>query len=912
MPSSNEPHSNARMVCPKCGKTYEDAQQHPGGVCPLDQALLQSLEADPLAGQLIAEKYQLIHPMEAGGWSVVYRARHVHLQKDVAVKVLHWHLSLNEDKVRRFHQEAEAASKLNHPNIVSIFDYGTLESGQPYFVMELVQGESLKDILERDGPLDATRAAQLFRQAALALAAAHKHGVLHRDLKPSNMMVTRQDAELTPSAENLKLLDFGIAKIMTDVADDEKLTLTGETVGTPRYMSPEQCLGKPLDPRSDIYSLGCVMFEMLSGQACVEGATAYDYMHGHVGTEPRSFKDVRADLDIPKPLQDVIYTMLAKHPDDRQPSMEALSGELEQIARGESTFHFRRLRFRREWKTKAKQMALFVLVPVVVSALTAITLRSYLNPPAAAPDEGLRTVSIDPTKDDGNSVNTRAEMVTSVNAPEFPSGDAWLNVKEPLRMQDLKGKVVLLDFWTYCCVNCLNAMPQVERLKEKFGDRLVVIGVHSAKFENEKETNNIRQAIVRWNIDFPVVNDADFKIWKSYGVTAWPTLIVIGPDGKIVHQNPGEGNFNVLSHIIEDAIQSAPEAGDAPAARLPAPALERDKQPASPLLYPAKICADPAGNRIFIADSGHNRIVIARPDGEVLETIGTGTPGKQDGRFEQATFNEPQGLCYSNGVIYVADTLSHAIRTIDLSTRSVATIAGTGSRAGILHKRGGQALKTPINFPRDLVIIGDKLYISMAGFHQLWTLDLKTHQVGTFAGNGKQSLIDGPPLRAELAQPCGIATDGKRLYFADSETSAIRSAEPVSGDVTTLVGHGLYDSGDRDGQFPASRLQHPIGIAPYNGLLYITDAFNHKIKVLDPQKATATTLVGSGKAGRADGDFPEFFEPAGLVVLPDQVLIADTNNHVIRSVSLSTGNVSTLQLQGLKPPQSAPTKPSRG
>jgi DNA-binding beta-propeller fold protein YncE len=531
-------------------------------------------------------------------------------------------------------------------------------------------------------------------------------------------------------------------------------------------------------------------------------------------------------------------------------------------------------------------------------------------------------------KEGGDDVS-QARLRGRVRAPELEGGHGWLNTDKPLSVAGLRGKVVLLDFWTYGCVNCMHVIPDLRRLEEKYAKQLVVIGVHSAKFANEKETENIRRIILRYGIEHPVVNDADFRIWHAYAVSAWPTLALIDPAGYVVGEAAGEGHYEVLDKAIGELVEDARKRGTLNEQPLKL-ALERAKVGDLPLAFPGKILADEKTDRLFVADSNHNRVVVTRLDGTLVETIGSGERGARDGAFEQASLYRPQGLALDGDTLYVADTENHLIRRADLKARTVQTIAGTGAQLLDLGVRGGPARSTPISSPWDLQVVGHTLYIAMAGPHQIWKLDLDTRQLSVFAGTGREARADGPREEAGFAQPSGLATDGKTLYVADAESNTVRavslagggtrgdsktdeaklrtaSLSSVSGgeEVQTLAGGDLFDFGDRDGEGDDVRLQHPLGLALSDGRLFIADTYNHKIKVLDPRARTVKTFAGTGKHGQADGAQPSFYEPAGLSIARGRLYVADTNNHAVRVVDLATKQTTTLVIRGLQPPAPA-------
>lgn len=495
---------------------------------------------------------------------------------------------------------------------------------------------------------------------------------------------------------------------------------------------------------------------------------------------------------------------------------------------------------------------------------------------------------------------------SKIRAPELTGDRGWLNTDKPLSLAGLKGKVVLLDFWTYGCINCMHIIPDLKKLEKKYPNELVVIGVHSAKFDNEKNTENIRRIILRYEIEHPIVNDADFKIWKAYAVNAWPTRYLIDPAGYIIGRLSGEGGYEALDKVIGDTIaefRKRGELNDAPLKLV----LEKAKVGDLPLAFPGKIVADEKNNRLFIADSDHNRIVIARLDGTLLETVGTGSHGADDGAFDRATFFRPQGMVLDGETLYVADTENHLIRQIDLKAKTVTTIAGTGKQ---MREYGitGPARGVSLNSPWDLQLVGRTLYMAMAGPHQIWQLDLDKQQVSTFAGSGREARIDGPVGEAGFAQPSALATDGKTLFVSDAEANIIRAINLGPGaKVRTLVGGDLFDFGDRDGFEDEVRLQHPLGLARWNDKLLIADTYNHKIKLLDPGRRSVNAFAGSGKPGQADGNKPSFYEPGGLAVTTDKLYVADTNNHAIRVVDLKTKETKTLQIKGLQPPASNQT-----
>ena len=272
-----------------------------------------------------------------------------------------------------------------------------------------------------------------------------------------------------------------------------------------------------------------------------------------------------------------------------------------------------------------------------------------------------------------------ATQQAHVRAPEITGGRGWLNTDKPLSIAALKGKVVLLDFWTYGCINCMHIIPDLKRLEQKYANQLVVIGVHSAKFENEKDTENIRRIILRYEIEHPTYNDADFAVWHAYTVNAWPTQVLIDPAGYVIGGISGEGNYEVFDRAIAKAVAEFRQRGELNEQPLKL-ALERAKVGDLPLAFPGKVLADAKTDRLFIADSNHNRIVVTKLDGTLIETIGVGERGATDGAFDKASFFRPQGMALDRDSLYVADTENHLIRRIDLKARTVSTVAGTGEQ----------------------------------------------------------------------------------------------------------------------------------------------------------------------------------------------------------------------------------------
>jgi thiol-disulfide isomerase/thioredoxin len=488
-----------------------------------------------------------------------------------------------------------------------------------------------------------------------------------------------------------------------------------------------------------------------------------------------------------------------------------------------------------------------------------------------------------------------------IRAPELDGGVGWLNTAGPLRLKDLRGKVVVLDFWTYCCINCIHTLPDLARLEKKYANELVVIGVHSAKFDNEKDSENIRKAILRYEIGHPVVNDAQMKIWQAYAVSSWPTLYLIDPEGYIVGRGSGEGLHDALDKAIEKLIKTHKEKKTLNEKPLRFELARFQEKGDSPLFFPGKILADAAGKRLFIADSTHHRIVITDLDGKKIAVAGSGEPGNADGAFARARFNDPQGLALRGETLYVADRKNHTVRELDLKAQTVKTIAGVGEQGEDRH-RGGPALKTGLNSPWDLYLNGNTLFIALAGHHQIWTLDLEKAVLTPYAGSGRENIRDGALADAWLAQPSGLASDGTTLYVADSEVSAVR-AMPLDGkgEVKTIVGQGLFEFGDVDGAGDKVRLQHALGVVFHEGKLYVADTYNSKIKVIDPQKRECRTFLGGEPEGWLGG--PLFLEPAGLSAANGKLYVADTNAHRVRVVDLKTKKVSTLNLQGVEAPK---------
>lgn len=544
-------------------------------------------------------------------------------------------------------------------------------------------------------------------------------------------------------------------------------------------------------------------------------------------------------------------------------------------------------------------------------------------PPAATPSASGNGKVAGPKRPPSSSNPFR----NRVELPELPKGMEWFNTKKSISKADLKGKFVLFDFWTYCCINCMHILPELKKLEQRFPNELVVVGVHSAKFETEKDRENIIQAMLRYEVEHPVVNDDKHQLWDFYGVNVWPTLLLVDPEGKVVSRSTGEFKAADVAKVLEKGIPFYRERSLLNEKPFP---IDLVKSADTPLLFPGKVLADEPGNRLFISDSNHNRIVVTDLAGKLLDTIGSGAIGRDDGDFATASFDHPQGCALHQGMLYVADTENHLIRKVDLNAKTVTTIAGTGRQADPLLPRvkRGTPKGTLLSSPWDLWIHKKDLFIAMAGAHQIWKMPLSESEIGPYAGNGREDIVDGrllPRTAGQLgfssfAQPSGLASDGEWLYVADSEGSSIRAVPfDTSREAVTVVGTAhraegrLFDFGDVDGPSTLAKFQHCIGITFADDALFVADTYNNKIREVNPRTGETRTLAGKGynQAGNDDAE-GTFDEPAGITHAKGTLYIADTNNHLIRTIDLASGNVGTLTIAGLAPPKppKADTKPA--
>ncbi|GAB3942592.1 redoxin domain-containing protein [Kribbella albertanoniae] len=473
-----------------------------------------------------------------------------------------------------------------------------------------------------------------------------------------------------------------------------------------------------------------------------------------------------------------------------------------------------------------------------------------------------------------------------VRAPEL-RGRGWLNTGgRELALADFRGRFLLLDFWTFCCVNCLHVLDELRPLEEKYGDALVIVGVHSPKFAHEGEAAAVKAAVERYEVGHPVLDDPELVTWQAYTARAWPTLVLVDPNGYIVAQYSGEGHAHALDALLAELITEHEAKGTLTRGKSPYVAPEPEW---SELRFPAKVIALSNGN-LLVADAGNHSIAELQPDAETLvRRIGTGQRGFADG--VQPSFSEPNGLTQLPAEIaeqvgydvVVADTVNHALRGINLATGEVSTLVGTGKQWMDGDSTG------VLSSPWDVAWFQDKVWIAMAGVHQLWTYDPITKATEIAAGTTNEGLKDGDPREAWFAQTSGLAADGDRLWLADSEISALRW---IDTEVHTAVGTGLFDFGLRDGKATEALLQHPLGVTVLpDGSVAISDTYNGAVRRYDPGTDTVDTMA------------TDLAEPSGAVVVGNELLVVESAAHRLTRIPLgASAKASEFSTRTQRPP----------
>lgn len=468
-------------------------------------------------------------------------------------------------------------------------------------------------------------------------------------------------------------------------------------------------------------------------------------------------------------------------------------------------------------------------------------------------------------------------------APAFPGGLEWFNIDGTVKMSEQRGKIVLIDFGSYCSVHCRHALADLRRLQGKYRDDLVIIGVHAPRFRSELRRTHVQKSINRHNVEFPVIHDADQKLRKLYGIRILPTRVLIDHEGYIVGSLSGDGKAMRLDQVIASLLGKRTGAVANPASSF---RLKSCPEPKGVLNFPGHIVA--ARDRVYIVDSGNHRILVTSASGHVLRQYGGEGPGFLDGTGASAAFNNPQGIAVNDDFLFVADEGNHAIRRINLRTDEVVTIAGTGRQGGLQAGPGDVPRKTALNSPTDIVFHNGDLFIAMAGAHQVWRLSLLQNTLEVLSGSGCEGLTDGPPGTASFAQPTGLTVCGGKLYTVDAMASAVRCVDPETGYVTTLVGEGLFAFGEEDGIGLAARLQYPLDIKAdqSQNMLWVADTYNNKIRRIGVKTRHVSSVLLDRRLD----------EPGGLAFSNNTLYIANTNAHEVLRLNTNNGQTEALNV----------------
>ena len=462
---------------------------------------------------------------------------------------------------------------------------------------------------------------------------------------------------------------------------------------------------------------------------------------------------------------------------------------------------------------------------------------------------------------------------SAADMPDFPRDIEWVNRREPCSLQDLRGRVALLWFWSYDCINCINMLAGLRQLENKYQGRLTVVGMHTPKYPAQQANEAVLKAANRNRVRHPVANDAQWRAWQQYAIDAWPTALLLDAEGRPVGRFVGEGALRRIDETIAALLDGMTVRNP------PDDACETETfrgEPRMPLRFPAHALA--TADKLYVSDTGHHRILECTHDGQILRQFGSGNAGYWDGSGTDVGFNAPQGLAIAPGVLYVADTGNHCVRRIRLLGGEVDTLLGSGACGYESPNPIGKPVS--VSAPTALAVADDCVYVALAGQHQIWRLDLRTTKLEKLAGNGRCGVRDGSGTGTRLAQPSALAAVPGALLIADAAGNAIRQLRLADLALTTLAGGAPYDFGNNDGPGERARFAHPAGLATDGMTAYVADTFNHRICAVNVHTGdTATLELGW-----------HLHEPQGLSFAAGALWIADRNAHDILRVDVARGD----------------------
>lgn len=469
-------------------------------------------------------------------------------------------------------------------------------------------------------------------------------------------------------------------------------------------------------------------------------------------------------------------------------------------------------------------------------------------------------------------------------AGELPEDLNWVNSHAQPTLNALRGNVVILHFFTSSCLHCLASLTALKLLAQRHDETVAVLSIHCPKYPREFDNAALQKAVNRAHIRHPVAQDRGFAVWHQFNIAAWPSAVVLDPQGNVLERAQGLRQIQALDETIEEYISKAnpnlfrpteyPEWSQA------------GREPKMTLQFPMGVAV--TDEHLYVADSGHNRIIEATHSGRILRTFGSGAPGLWDGTGRESGFDSPGAIVVNGGHIYVADVGNHVLRRLNLLSGEVITIAGTGKNGFAVPQTPAEATSVPLNYPLGMAISGDTLFFSAAGNNQIWQLDLSDHTVELLAGNGLPQMHNATGGSASFNSPRGLTLAGETLLVADSQNGAVRAVNCQSRHVSRLAGTGPFKSGDEDGDFVRARFQLPTAVAtdPTKGAVFVADTFNNAIRRMD---------VKARKISTVKFDY-RLHQPQALAIHEGNLWIANTNAHELVKLDPETGDFECVDL----------------